>query len=79
MGNEYHSLESTIDNDECTLETYRCHPHAYCNNILESYISTCDKGFIGNGAICEGMGIIRALLLACLKTEYCGLYYVRRR
>ena len=42
-----------LDENECAMES-TCHFNAACNNTIGSYKCTCNKGFTGNGTICEG-------------------------
>lgn len=39
--------------DECSLSLHKCHRNATCINTPGSYDCKCNRGFIGNGLICE--------------------------
>ena len=48
------SSNSFLDIGECTNGSHNCHSNATCNNIVGSFICSCDGGFTGNGTYCEG-------------------------
>ncbi|XP_028410420.1 CD97 antigen-like [Dendronephthya gigantea] len=46
--------EIPLEGDECMLRTqHHCHSQATCNNTIGSYSCVCNKGFTGNGTVCE--------------------------
>ena len=51
---------SSIDANECLLQTHNCHMNASCTNTNGSYSCTCNEGFTGNGVNCTGKkGILK--------------------
>ena len=52
-----HLENTTLDEDECMLETFTCPFDATWNNIIASYKCTCNEEFIGSGLICESIVI----------------------
>ena len=44
----------TVDVNECTNGTDRCHSRATCHNTQGSYTCSCNSGYIGNGFSCTG-------------------------
>ena len=41
------------DLNECFLETHNCHENADCTNSIGSFECACNKGFSGNGTMCD--------------------------
>ncbi|XP_028410393.1 adhesion G protein-coupled receptor E1-like [Dendronephthya gigantea] len=51
------------DENECALETHRCDSHATCSNTIGTYTCTCNRGFNGNGTVCEAVDDVDECLL----------------
>ena len=48
------STSSSIDFDECSAGTDKCHENAICVNVVGGYGCTCKTGFTGDGLNCVG-------------------------
>ena len=51
----FYFVSSSLDIDECALNSSNCDINAACNNTIGSFICQCNDGFTGNGAQCDGM------------------------
>ena len=45
----------TLDIDECSEGSYKCHVNATCINIKGGYNCSCKEGYTGDGNNCTGM------------------------
>ena len=63
----YHaSHDFTVsDIDECIGTTNNCDSNAMCTNIPGSFTCTCNQGYAGNGATCEGTDSNHVLCNSC--------------
>ena len=52
-----------VDVDECSDGSHNCDTNAQCTNTEESFTCTCNSGYSGNGAICQGNKDFESLLL----------------
>ena len=48
------TLTFNADIDECLMDIHDCAVNATCTNMIGSYMCTCNKGYIGDGFVCEG-------------------------
>jgi len=63
-----------VDINECATNTAGCDTHASCSNTpAGSFTCTCNKGYNGNGSICEGTTAAEAGL--CVELSIAGLNY----
>ena len=45
----------SLDIDECSSRfPNRCHSKASCKNTPGSFLCVCERGYTGNGTVCEG-------------------------
>lgn len=43
-----------LDINECKIGTHNCHSQVTCTNTTGSFNCSCNKGFEGNGVVCNG-------------------------
>lgn len=50
------------DVNECEHNQHDCDDNATCTNTPGSFLCTCNKGYGGNGTICEGTVLVLIII-----------------